>query len=221
VWCPLKNQWKGFGALSNEDLVKCRNGLLAVTHIEKLNVNESVYNIEIAGENVYEITDNGILVHNVEPWNCSEFLELRAKYLKNPKSLGKNQLARYNELAQMVRDFRKHMDPEDLKALENLKPDEVDTHLHHILAKLAGSKELATRVVEIQKILWEKHGIDPFMSTDIFVYAPNRGVHSHEAIEYVVKQLEEFFKKPRSLKEVQKKLRQLGEWAAQGGISPT
>jgi len=69
----------------------------------------------------------------------------------------------------------------------------------------------------VQKKLWNNgKGIDPFMSSDIFIYAPMRDVHTNKAIEHVLEQLEKFTSKNRSKSEIIKELRRLGKDAQQG-----
>ena len=67
---------------------------------------------------------------------------------------------------------------------------------------------------------WEVEGIDPFMSLSIFVYAPTLGVHTNDAIEFVVSQWETFLKqtpKPSKAK-VLAELKRIGALAQTGKL---
>ncbi|SMP70711.1 hypothetical protein SAMN06265222_113111 [Neorhodopirellula lusitana] len=58
------------------------------------------------------------------------------------------------------------------------------------------------------------------MSSGIFIYAPSKEVHSDDAIEFVVTNLENLFKTQPDTDEVFEALRTLGEWAKLGGLNP-
>ena len=69
-------EWRGLGDFSPGDCVQSRHGNLAVSSVEPLAEHRSVYNIEVAGQHVYEVTDAGVLVHN-NGLDCEEVLKLR------------------------------------------------------------------------------------------------------------------------------------------------
>lgn len=71
--------------------------------------------------------------------------------------------------------------------------------------------------MELQKTLWNKYQIDPIASLEIFVNAPDTGVHSNKAQLHVIEILEKFLEKNRTRTKVVEQLRKLGEWAAGGG----
>jgi hypothetical protein len=77
IWSPLHQDWRALGEFEPGDLVQTRTGLLAVQAIEPLAIRPAVYNIEVAGEHVYEVTELGVLVHNNNPL-CEELTRLRA-----------------------------------------------------------------------------------------------------------------------------------------------
>ena len=105
---------------------------------------------------------------------------------------------------------------EAVETIKNAAPKELLGHLHHILPKL-GRENHRKRIIELQKKMW-KLKLDPFMSLHIFVFAPNKGVHSDVAIEAVIKSLETFFESPRTRKQLIEKLRELGEEARKGNL---
>ncbi len=69
IWSPAIQDWVPMGEWAAEDVVLGREGWIAVTSVEVRNESVSLYNIEVRGEHVYEVTQAGILVHNSTP--CS------------------------------------------------------------------------------------------------------------------------------------------------------
>lgn len=170
----------------------------AVASVEYLPDAAPVYNLEIAGEHVYEITDLALLVHNAD-WDCGEFLRLRRKLANNNynlEKLSKAEQTTYNALLKMVqKDYESQLGAAAVATLISQAPKSLlksGWHLHHILPKIGGMK-FYNRILAFQEILWDTHKIDPFMSIHIFVIAPKTGVHKHTAIETVIEKLENFF----------------------------
>jgi hypothetical protein len=222
VWSPEVADWRGLGEFQPGHCMQSRDGLVTVVSVEFLPDAAPVYNFEVAGEHVYEITELGILVHNAAGWDCSEFLDLRRRALAaldGGTPLSKAENVRYQELLGHVGNFRSNMEPADLAKLVNSKPTDQVSHLHHILPKLGILDQTSKRIVALQEVLWHKYGIDPFTSLDIFVHAPYKGVHTVEAQLYIINKLESVFANnpPRSI--VIKTLRGLGNWAANGGLN--
>lgn len=199
-----------------------RNGAIAVASVEYLADAAPVYNLEIAGEHVYEITDLALLVHNAN-WDCGKFLELQSKVVaKGRSALNAADGKLYDELLDMVKNqFREQLGAAAIKKLAEAAPKELleaGGHLHHILPKLGRLKH-RDRILALQKLLWDDgKGIDPFMSLSIFVYAPNRGVHTDDAIEFIVSQLDTFLKTKRTKGQMIEKLKELGEKARKGKL---
>ncbi len=128
----------------------------------------------------------------------------------------------YDKLLDMVKNqFRSQLGAADVDKLVKAAPKDLlksGGHLHHILAKL-GRELHRDRILALQKLLWDNgKGIDPFMSLDIFIVAPTKGVHTNDAIEFVVSQLEEFLKTKRTRGEMIEKLRFLGKQAQEGKL---
>ncbi len=215
VWAPDEGDWRGLGEFQPGQRVRTRSGFAIVARVESLPDVAPVYNLEVAGEHVYEVTELGILVHNALAWDCGEFLELRDNFLKG--TLDPKEFKKYEEYADTLkRNFRKYMDPEDAAFFEKIKPDDMnDPHLHHILQKLAGSKELADEILQVQKTLWTKHKIDPFVSADILVWAPNKaGQHGKLPMRFVIDELNKAFKAGKDRDDIIDLLRSLGKIAA-------
>ena len=100
VWSVDRQDWVGLGALQEGEYVQARDGILAITHVQALPDLQAVYNLEVHGEHVYEVTESGVLVHNNNScWD--ELLELRAK--KAAGTLG-DDAARLADLEKRVAD---------------------------------------------------------------------------------------------------------------------
>ena len=222
VWSPVDGDWRGLGDFLPGMSVSTREGFAIVASVESLPETAPVYNIEVAGEHVYQVTDLGVLVHNALAWNCDVFLSLRQKFLNKdvtPMSAADREL--YDEYAHILKDrFRQFMDPEDIKELNEMKPlpdgDGVQ-HLHHILQKLINNKKTAQDILDVQVKLW-KEGIDPFVGMEIFVWARNiKGQHGEAAMRPVLKALNDAFDAGKNREEIIGILRELGDEAAKRG----
>lgn len=199
--------------------MRSRQGPVEVAAIEPLTEAAPVYNLEVAGEHVYEITELGVLVHN-SSWDCGEFLRLQEIVRAGSKTdLSPDDLAKYEGLLNMVKNkFRRELGDADIETLVNAAPDDLlaaGGHLHHILPKL-GREQHRDQILALQTKLWNDHGIDPFMSLDNFVFAPTTGVHTNVAMDYVIGALENFLSSPRTQQQVRDKLAELGAEAQNG-----
>jgi hypothetical protein len=76
VWCATRQDWVGLGELLPGEEVETRNGPLAVRSVQDVPGLQPVYNLEVHGEHVYEVTDVGVLVHNNAEADCLRFAEL-------------------------------------------------------------------------------------------------------------------------------------------------
>ncbi|MBX3422771.1 MAG: hypothetical protein KF752_14550 [Pirellulaceae bacterium] len=219
VWCVERDQWSGLGELEPGHNLQARHGAVEVATVEFLDDAAPVYNLEVAGEHVYEITELGILVHNAD-WDCGKFLKLQTKVRKHGKdSLSSAQLGRYDELLNMVKNnFIGQLKASEIDTLVSAAPEalvEAGGHLHHILPKL-GREVHRDQILKIQRKLWFDHGIDPFMSLDIFVFALTKGVHTNQAIEHVLKELDVLLKSTKNTNKVLDRLKELGGQAQDG-----
>jgi len=123
VWCVERHEWIGLGEFETGQNVKARQGNVEVTSVEFLPDAAPVYNLEVAGEHVYEITKLGVLVHNAS-WDCGEFLKLRTAVLEGEKLSPKN-LSRYNELLKMVESkYETELGPQQLRKSKRLRRKE-------------------------------------------------------------------------------------------------
>lgn len=64
IWSLDRNSWIGLGELEEGERVAAQHGPVLVTSVEQLSDTSTVYNIEVAGEHVYQVGELGILVHN-------------------------------------------------------------------------------------------------------------------------------------------------------------
>ncbi len=221
IWSPDTGDWCGLGELRQGARVKTRDGFAVISNVERLCDSAPVYNIEVDSEHVYEVTELGILVHNALAWDCDKFLELRDKFLKNADNMTKQELDDYRAYAKTLKnDFRQYMDPEDVKKFDEIRPDDmIRDHLHHILQKLIKG-ELADEVLEVQKKLWHEYEIDPFVSADILIWAPNiAGQHGTKPMRKVLAELNAVISAGASKEQVVATLRKLGEQSAKANRS--
>ncbi len=100
-WSPMERDWRGLGEFEPGQFVQGRSGLVGIASTEKLSDRQRLYNVEIDGEHVYEVTALGILVHNNDPL-CEELLRLRNKS-KTEGKLSDIEAARLNDLEAQVK----------------------------------------------------------------------------------------------------------------------
>lgn len=67
IWSPERQDWVPLGEFAVGDTMLSRDGTVIVEKIELQQHTKRVYNLEIHGEHVYEVTRSGILVHNALP----------------------------------------------------------------------------------------------------------------------------------------------------------
>lgn len=216
IWSADQNDWVRLADLAPGETVGAANGKAVVTCVDLVDADEPVYNVETYGEHVYQVADLGILVHNAGTVgiDCAEWfrvrnLELRGQ-LTDPKDI-----AIHKKLKNQIDNFRDYMDPKDLEFLDDLRPSDLDmpnSHLHHILQKLGNSRESAKEILEAQKILWEKYGINPFTDVEIFVWARNGvpGVHGATPAQHVVDAIKDAARQGYSKRKMRTLLTNLG-----------
>ena len=64
VWSPDDNDWRPMSNFAVGDIVLGRDGMVSIESLEFHCDPVSVYNLEVRGEHVYEVTAAGVLVHN-------------------------------------------------------------------------------------------------------------------------------------------------------------
>lgn len=66
IWSLDRQSWVPLGELHVNEHVLGENGPVSVRKVEHLTNAQDVYNIEVHGEHVYQVTDLGVLVHNAK-----------------------------------------------------------------------------------------------------------------------------------------------------------
>ncbi len=88
IWCENREEWTQLAELQPGDLARSRHGLLQVAQVTLLHDTQTVYNLEVHGEHVYELLDCGILVHNSEE-DCAKIAS---------ELLAPNRVSRFGEV---------------------------------------------------------------------------------------------------------------------------
>jgi hypothetical protein len=195
VWSVDKLDWKPLGEFDAGELVQGRDGVVAVALVEQLAARPAVFNIEVAGEHVYEVTELGILVHNsLAGFDCKRYAELL--YRVGTRDLKPGSGVEWDEF----KGFIKQLSKEDfgglyrrLRVAAGLPPDPpagmVEPHAHHILFKTGLGYKQKVLVAEGLFILL-RHDIDPIAGLKSLVWAPNiKGQHVTSKLEHVLDRL--------------------------------
>lgn len=95
IWSVDRQDWVRMDELAVGEHLQTRLGPIPIASIEHLIDPQPVYNLEVNGQHVYEITELGILVHN--NWILCERARLLAK-----KDLNEQDLARLKELEDTI-----------------------------------------------------------------------------------------------------------------------
>ena len=77
VWSVEGQAWVALSDLKPRDHVQSREGILQVIEVIRLNDELPVYNLEVHGEHVYEVTSAGVLVHNND---CSDLAKVLSSH---------------------------------------------------------------------------------------------------------------------------------------------
>ena len=96
IWSADRQDWVPLGELHEGEYTQSRDGLLKITRRIALPDMQPVYNLEVHGEHVYEVTRAGVLVHNNVP-DCLRFDALRKKLAETGK-LGHEELEEFGKL---------------------------------------------------------------------------------------------------------------------------
>ncbi len=76
IWSPTIQDWVPMEEWAAGDAVLGRDGWITVTSIEVRNESVPLYNLEIRGEHVYEVTEAAILVHNSNSYGIGRSVPL-------------------------------------------------------------------------------------------------------------------------------------------------
>ncbi len=80
IWSADRQDWVPLGELQEGEHTQSRDGHLKITRRIALPDMQPVYNLEVHGEHVYEVTQAGVLVHNND---CLEIASAAAQGFKN------------------------------------------------------------------------------------------------------------------------------------------
>lgn len=187
-WNPNSFQWQPLEDFGIGDALASRQGLREITHIELLPEGATVYNIEVAGEHVYEVGECGVLVHNSSGFNCQRYYELLLK--RHGGTL--TDAAERAEYVDLLRQLKNENYGAYLTGLVgSARANMVRPHAHHILFKLGLGAKQREMVLEGMEILL-RNGIDPIMGKANLVWAPNiAGQHTTAALKRVLDALKE------------------------------
>jgi hypothetical protein len=70
VWSVDRQEWVPLGELIEGETLQGLDGLAVILSVTLSRVAESVYNIEVHGEHVYQVGELGLLVHNANRLTC-------------------------------------------------------------------------------------------------------------------------------------------------------
>ncbi|MBM3966488.1 MAG: hypothetical protein FJ308_15705 [Planctomycetes bacterium] len=203
--------WRGLGEFQPGHCMQSRDGLVTVIAVEFLADAAPVYNFEVAGEHVYEITELGILVHNADGFDCQRYLELLRKRTTNTLTLA----AERKEYLDLVKQLKNEDWGSYLRGLIGGPPDDmIRAHAHHILFKSGLGLNQQKLVVEGMEILL-KYDIDPVYGLNNLVWAPNiSGQHGIDALTRVVTRLRNADNSGGGFDAIKNALEELGQTAA-------
>ena len=211
VWSPDVADWRGLGEFQPGHCMQSRDGLVTVVSVEFLPDAAPVYNFEVAGEHVYEITELGILVHNADGFDCQKYLELLRKRTTNTLTMA----AERKEYLDLVKQLKNEDWGSYLRGLIGGPPDDmIRAHAHHILFKSGLGLNQQKLVVEGMEILL-KYDIDPVYGLNNLVWAPNiSGQHGIDALTRVVTRLRNADNSGGGFDAIKNALEELGQTAA-------
>ena len=211
VWSPDVADWRGLGEFQPGHCMQSRDGLVTFVAVEFLPDAAPVYNFEVAGEHVYEITELGILVHNADGFDCQRYLELLRKRTTNTLTLA----AERKEYLGLVKQLKNEDWGSYLRGLIGGPPDDmIRAHAHHILFKSGLGLNQRKLIVEGMEILL-KYDIDPVYGLSNRVWAPNiSGQHGIDALTRVITRLRNADNSGGGFDAIKNALEELGQTAA-------
>jgi hypothetical protein len=187
-WNPTSHQWQPIEKFVVGDYLASRQGPRKIINVELLPNGATVYNIEVAGEHVYEVGECDVLVHNSNGFNCQRYYELMLK-----RHGGKlTSAAERAEYVDLLRQLKNENYGAYLTELVGGYPATMARpHAHHILFKLGLGAKQREMVLEGMEILL-RNGIDPIKGQANLVWAPNiAGQHTTAALRRVLDGLKE------------------------------
>ncbi|MCA9139944.1 MAG: hypothetical protein KDB00_24395, partial [Planctomycetales bacterium] len=90
VWSADRQDWVALSELQVGEHLQSRSGTIEILRVESFEWRQPVYNLEIHAENVYEIGNAGILVHNTGVNDCPGNASSSVGRDAGPKNFEKN-----------------------------------------------------------------------------------------------------------------------------------
>ena len=100
IWSLDRQDWVAMGDLEIGERLQGTSGPVTITSTHLVAQTQNVYNIEVQGEHVYEVTELGILVHNTNDL-CKQITEIQEALQKDPTN---------KELIKKHADLKKQLD---------------------------------------------------------------------------------------------------------------
>ena len=124
IWSEDRQDWVPMGELVAGEKLRSRSGIVRAEQLEVLDEEASVYNIEVHGQHVYEVTALGILVHNPDA-DCVRWKELREKQASSKLTTAED--AELKQLTDTLIDRRRDgtLSPKEMKK-SGLSKEEIE-----------------------------------------------------------------------------------------------
>jgi hypothetical protein len=103
VWSVDRQEWVPLAELTDGETLQGLDGLAVVLSVSLSRVSQSVYNIEVHGEHVYQVGELGLVVHNVSRSGWGAFGW--GTKLKAPTSGGKTVLGHYPAYTELAKQL--------------------------------------------------------------------------------------------------------------------
>jgi hypothetical protein len=169
-------EWRGLGEFEPNELVQTRQGLAAVASVESLSDRAPLFNIEVDGEHVYEVTQLGVLVHNAGI-SCREYLGL--KLLESKGALSEEQLARLAVLEKEILPSVKAAAAKAVPAWSTEQGQKLLAPKNSDLGRLALEYRADRNVSAARNVFVVEYETNGVRQTEVFV--SREGVHSEVA----------------------------------------
>jgi len=126
IWSLDRQDWVAMGDLEIGERLQGTSGPVTITSTHLVAQTQNVYNIEVQGEHVYEVTELGILVHNTNDL-CKQIKDIQESLLKDPTN---------KDLLKKQADLNKQLDDLAPKGAAGLKGADLE---EYVRKQLGGS----------------------------------------------------------------------------------
>jgi hypothetical protein len=80
IWSLTEKSFKSLGASVANDQFDTTEDSASVSEVRTVDLVQNVFNLEVAGQHVFRISDSGVLVHNTGSGNCDDIAENASKW---------------------------------------------------------------------------------------------------------------------------------------------